>query len=143
MVFAIRGDIEPAMSAVFQLSAQQMGLIWSPAFWAFTIAIFVSGALVDVVGMRALHILSALGYLLGVTLVLVAPYPSAPVASVFDTPGTTMLYAGFFIMDSTGLVEGVINPLVATLYSKEKTRSSTCCTLAARRDDHWRAAGAR
>jgi len=123
MVFAIRGDIEPAMSAAFQLSAQQMGLIWSPAFWAFTIAIFVSGALVDVVGMRALHILSALGYLVGVALVVVAPYPSAPVASIFDTTGTTMLYAGFFTMGlSQGLVEGVINPLVATLYSEEKTR---------------------
>jgi len=123
MVFAIRGDIEPAMSAAFQLSAQQMGLIWSPAFWAFTIAIFVSGALVDVVGMRALHILSAIGYLLGVALVVVAPYPGAPVASIFDTTGTTMLYAGFFTMGlSQGLVEGVINPLVATLYSKEKTR---------------------
>jgi len=123
MVFAIRGDIEPAMSAAFQLSAQQMGLIWSPAFWAFTIAIFVSGALVDVIGMRALHILSAVGYLVGVALVVVAPYPSAPVASIFDTTGTTMLYAGFFTMGlSQGLVEGVINPLVATLYSAEKTR---------------------
>jgi len=123
MVFAIRGDIEPAMSASFQLSAQQMGLIWSPAFWAFTIAIFVSGALVDVVGMRALHILSAVGYLLGVALVVVAPYPSAPVASIFDTTGTTMLYAGFFTMGlSQGLVEGVINPLVATLYKEQKTR---------------------
>lgn len=123
MVFAIRGDIEPAMSAAFQLTAQQMGLIWSPAFWAFTIAIFLSGALVDVVGMRALHILSAVGYLAGIALVLLAPYPTAPVASIFDTTGTTMLYAGFFTMGlSQGLVEGVINPLVATLYSAEKTR---------------------
>jgi MFS family permease len=122
MVFAIRGDIEPAMSAAFQLSAQQMGLIWSPAFWAFTIAILVSGALVDVVGMRVLHILSAVGYLAGVALVLFAPYPTAPVASVFATTGTTMLYAGFFTMGlSQGLVEGVINPLVATLYT-EKTK---------------------
>ena len=122
MVFAIRGDIEPAMSAAFQLSAQQMGLIWSPAFWAFTIAILISGALVDVVGMRILHILSAVGYLAGVALVLLAPYPTAPVASIFATTGTTMLYAGFFTMGlSQGLVEGVINPLVATLYT-EKTK---------------------
>src|SRR5688572_20913517 len=122
MVFAIRGDIEPAMSGAFQLSAQQMGLIWSPAFWAFTIAILVSGALVDVVGMRVLHILSAVGYLAGVALVLLAPYPTAPVASIFDTTGTTMLYVGFFTMGlSQGLVEGVINPLVATLYA-EKTK---------------------
>lgn len=123
MVFAIRGDIEPAMSAAFQLTAQQMGLIWSPAFWAFTIAIFLSGALVDVVGMRALHILSAVGYLIGVALVLLAPFPTAPVPSIFATTGTTMLYVGFFTMGlSQGLVEGVINPLVATLYSAEKTK---------------------
>ena len=123
MVFAIRGDIQPAMSAAFQLTAEQMGLIWSPAFWAFTVAILVSGALVDIVGMRVLHVLSAVGYLVGVALVLLAPYPTAPVASIFDTTGTTMLYTGFFTMGlSQGLVEGVINPLVATLYSAEKTK---------------------
>ena len=70
MVFAIRGDIETAMSAAFQLTKEQMGTIWSPAFWAFTISIFISGALVDLVGLRALHILSAVGYFLGIGLVL-------------------------------------------------------------------------
>jgi MFS family permease len=66
--------------------------------------------------------LSAVGYLAGVALVLLAPYPTAPVASIFDTTGTSMLYVGFFTMGlSQGLVEGVINPLVATLYA-EKTK---------------------
>src|SRR5512143_3656637 len=88
MVFAIRGDVETAMSAAFQLTKEQMGTIWSPAFWAFTISIFISGALVDLVGLRALHILSAIGYFLGVGLVLVAPHPNAPVASLFDHTGT-------------------------------------------------------
>jgi MFS family permease len=123
MVFAIRGDIEGAMSGAFQLNAKQMGTIWSPAFWAFTIAIFISGAIVDGVGLRALHVLSAIGYFIGVGLVLLAPHPTAPVASIFDNTGTTMLYAGFFVMGlSQGLVEGVINPLVATIYSDEKTK---------------------
>src|SRR5687767_12891166 len=123
MVFAIRGDISGAMSAAFQFSNEQMGLIFSPAFWAFTVAIFISGALVDAVGMRALHVLSAVGYLVGIGLILVAPQPTAPVASIFDTTGTSMLYAGFFIMGlSQGLVEGVINPLIATIYAGEKTR---------------------
>jgi MFS family permease len=123
MVFAIRGDVETAMSATFQLSKGQMGTIWSPAFWAFTIAIFISGALVDLVGLRSLHILSALGYFIGVGVVLVAPHPTAPVASIFAHTGTTLLYAGFLIMGlSQGLVEGVINPLVATIYSDQKTK---------------------
>ena len=123
MVFAIRGDIEGAMSSTFQINAKQMGTIWSPAFWAFTIAIYISGAIADLVGLRALHVISALGYFLGVALVVLAPHPTAPVASIFDNTGTTLLYAGFFVMGlSQGLVEGVINPLVATIYSGEKTK---------------------
>ena len=111
------------MSSAFQITNEQMGLIFSPAFWAFTISIFISGALVDVVGMRALHVLSAIGYFVGVGLVLVAPHPTAPVASIFSETGTTLLYAGFFVMGlSQGLVEGVINPLVATIYSDQKTK---------------------
>src|SRR5215469_10119162 len=73
MVFAIRGDIAGSMSSAFQLSNEQWGLIISPAFWAFTIAIFISGGLADTTGMRGLHVLSALGYLAGIGLVLVAP----------------------------------------------------------------------
>jgi MFS family permease len=123
MVFAIRGDIEASMSAAFQLTKEQIGTIWSPAFWAFTVAIFISGALVDTVGLRALHILSALGYLVGVTVVLLAPHPVAPVPSVFAETGPTLLYVGFMIMGlSQGLVEGVINPLVATIHSDQKTK---------------------
>ena len=123
MVFAIRGDVETAMSAAFQLTKEQMGTIWSPAFWAFTISIFISGALVDLVGLKALHVLSAIGYFIGVGLVLAAPLPSSPVASLFAHTGTTMLYAGFFTMGlSQGLVEGVINPLVATIYAEQKTK---------------------
>ena len=123
MVFAIRGDVAGPMSSAFQITNEQMGLIFSPAFWAFTIAIFISGALVDMVGMRALHVLSAIGYFVGIGLVLVAPHPTAPVGHIFEHTGTTLLYAGFFVMGlSQGLVEGVINPLVATIYSDQKTK---------------------
>src|SRR5688500_1982749 len=78
MVFAIRGDIAGDLSRVFHLTNEQLGLIFSPAFWAFTVAIFISGALVDAIGMRALHIASALGYVIGVALVILAPHPSGP-----------------------------------------------------------------
>jgi MFS family permease len=123
MVFAIRGDVAGPMSSAFQITNEQMGLIFSPAFWAFTIAIFISGALVDLVGMKVLHVLSAIGYFIGIGLVLLAPHPSAPVASIFAHTGTTLLYAGFLVMGlSQGLVEGVINPLVATIYSDQKTK---------------------
>jgi fucose permease len=126
MVFAIRGDVAGPLSQSFHITNEQMGLVFSPAFWAFTIAIFISGNLVDLVGMRRLHILSALGFVTGVAFIVLAPRPTAPVASLFDHTGTTMLYAGFFMLGiSHGLVEGVINPLMASLYPDEKTRRIT------------------
>jgi MFS family permease len=123
MVFAVRGDVADAMSGAFHLTHEQLGLIFSPGFWCFTVAIFISGAIVDAVGMRTLHILSALGYFFGVGLVIFAPRPAGPVASIFESRGTTLLYAGFMVMGlSQGLVEGVINPLIETVYSGQKTR---------------------
>jgi hypothetical protein len=78
---------------------------------------------VDMVGLRSLHVLSAIGYILGVGIVLLAPHPTAPVESIFGNTGTLLLYIGFMIMGlSQGLVEGVINPLVATIYSDQKTK---------------------
>jgi len=123
MVFVIRGDVEGSMSAAFHLSKEQMGLIWGPAFWGFTISIFLCGFLNDILGMKKLHILSSVGYIAGVALVLFAPKPSVEkVDSIFGTTGTLMLYVGFLVMGlSQGLVEGVINPLIATIYNEEKT----------------------
>ncbi len=126
MVFAIRGDIAGQLTGEFHITNEQMGVIFSPAFWAFTVAIFISGTLIDVIGMRKLHVASALSFLSGVTLILLAPRPDAPIPSVFSHTGTTMLYAGFFLFGfSHGLVEGVINPLMASLYPKEKTKYIT------------------
>jgi fucose permease len=128
MVFAIRGDVAGPMSAAFHITNEQMGVVFSPAFFAFTLAIFISGNLVDVVGMRILHAMSALGFILGVALVILAPHPDGPVQSLFEHPGTIMLFAGFFLFGlSHGLVEGVINPLLATIYSTEKTKKIVAC----------------
>lgn len=122
MVFAIRGDIEADLSSAFHLTKEQMGLIWGPAFWGFTLAIFISGLIVDAVGMRALHVISSLGYIGGILLVLVAPRPDGPVSSIFGSTGTLLLYVAFLAMGlSQGLVEGVINPLVATIFKDDKT----------------------
>ncbi len=125
MVFAIRGDISGALSSDFHLSAEQMGLIWGPAFWGFTLAIFACGFLVDFLGMKLMHAISAIGYIIGVGLVLSAPKPELAdgeiVSGIFATSGTTMLYVGFLIMGlSQGIVEGVINPLAATVYPDKK-----------------------
>jgi MFS family permease len=123
MSFALRGDVANAMSGAFHITNEQLGLIFSPAFWAFAIGVVTSGALVDLVGMKRLHVLSGAGYIAAVLLVVLAPRPATTVASIFDNTGTILLYVAFLIMGlSQGLVEGVINPLTVSVYPEEKTR---------------------
>src|SRR6266446_10004146 len=121
MSFALRGDVANAMSAAFHITNEQLGLVFSPAFWAFAIAIVTSGSIVDLVGMKRLHALSGAGYIVAVLMVILAPRPAGQVVSLFDNAGTIVLYLAFFIMGlSQGLVEGVINPLTVTVYPEEK-----------------------
>src|SRR5215471_1809702 len=123
MSFAIRGDVANAVSGAFHITNEQLGLVFSPAFWAFAVGAVASGAVIDYLGMKRLHVLSGAGYLAAVLLVLFAPRPTAPVASIFDNAGTILLYVAFLTMGlSQGLVEGVINPLTVTIYPGEKTR---------------------
>jgi MFS family permease len=122
MVFSIRGDILDAMSADFHVTKEQMGVILGPAFWGFTLAIIFGGSLVDFLGMRNLLTLSSFGYIASIILILLSPRPSGPVGSVFSETGTIILYAAMLIMGlSQGLVEAVINPLIATIFSENKT----------------------
>ena len=122
LVFAIRGDIEGPLRESFHLSAEQMGLIWGPAFFGFTASVFLSTFVIDLIGMRRLFLLSGFGFLSSLVVILLAPHPANHGASIFDQIGTTMLYIGFLMMGlSQGLVEGVVNPLVASIYSDEKT----------------------
>ena len=123
MVFAIRGDIEADLSGAFHLTKEQMGLIWGPAFWGFTLAIFVSGLIVDSHrDARAprdleprLHRRDAAG-------ALRPPARRARQLDLRHHRHHSCSTSRFLAMGlSQGLVEGVINPLVATIFNENKT----------------------
>lgn len=122
MVFSIRGDILDALGADFHLNKEQLGVILSPAFWGFTLSILIGGSLVDFFGMRRLLLLSAAGFSTAVLAIVFAPRPSAPVTPYYSDPGFVILYGAMLTIGlSQGLVEGVINPLAASMYPTEKT----------------------
>jgi MFS family permease len=120
--FSIRGDVLDALGTDFHLTHEQIGLVLSPAFWGCTLSIIVGGVLVDLVGMRRLLLLSSAGYLIAPTLIILAPRPSAAVTPYYSDPGFLCLYAGMLLLGlSQGFVEGIVNPLVATLNPDDKT----------------------
>ena len=124
--FAVRGDVAAAMGAAFHLTNEQVGIVLSPAFYGFALAILLGGLVIDAAGMRLLHGLSGASFIVGVALIILAPRPDAAVPSIFAHAGTTLLYVGFFLFGiGHGLVECVINPLLASIYPREKTKRIT------------------
>lgn len=122
IAFSMRGDALPALRTDFQLTNEQIGIALSPAFWGNTVAILVGGALADVVGLKRLLQLSSAGYIFAPLMIIFAPRPGHPVSVYYSDPGFLCLYGGMLLLGvSQGLVEAAINPLVATLYSHDKT----------------------
>lgn len=113
MSFAIRGDISPDLESVFELSKTNVGWILGAAFWGFGLSIIIGGPLCDYFGMHNILRLAALGHLGGTILTIIAP--SFPM----------LFLATLIIGIANGFVEAAINPLVASMYTKEKTSKLT------------------
>lgn len=111
MAFSIRADIIPALKTDFGFTDTEMGMIAGPGLWGFAITIVLGGMIVDAIGMKALMITAFLGHVTGVIL------------TIFAQGYSSLYFATLLIGLANGTVEAVTNPLVATLYPKEKTKS--------------------
>src|SRR4051794_16740597 len=72
MTFAFRASLEGLWSSEFHLTKEQLGWIFSPAFWGFTLAMVFGGPLCDVIGMKRLLGIAFVGHLAGIVCYLVA-----------------------------------------------------------------------
>ncbi|HEY2727128.1 MAG TPA: MFS transporter, partial [Parafilimonas sp.] len=109
MTFAFRASLEGVWSHDFNLTKEQLGWIFSPAFWGFTLAMVFGGPLVDVIGMKKILGFAFVGHVAGVILYLVAK-------------DATMLFIGTVCIGiGNGMVEAACNPLTVTLFPENKT----------------------
>lgn len=111
--FAIRGGIFDNWGAEFGFTATQLGLIGGAGFTGFCFGIIIGGVVVD-----------KIGYGKVVVLAFVCHVISAFVSFGATTPENAyqMLTIGMFIFAyANGTLEAVANPLVATLYPKNRT----------------------
>ena len=58
ITFAYRAALEGTWATEFNLTHEQIGWIFSPAFWGFTLAMIFGGPLCDVIGMKKLLMLA-------------------------------------------------------------------------------------
>jgi len=120
--FAVRaniaGDLQTDIFDILDVnnSAAMVGEALGITFTGFALTLLFGSALVDFIGMRAMLMLSATGYILGSLLVLSAAWlPVADISYWLVLAG--LLLTGF----GWGAVEAASNPLVAALYPREKT----------------------
>ena len=115
LTFAMRAKIEEIFGPVedggiFGLSKEAIGWAFSPAFWGFTIAMVVGGFIIDIVKTKTLVWAAFVLQLIGAVIFIMAH-------------NKEMLFlANVFIGLGNGSVEASFNPLIATLYPKNKTK---------------------
>ncbi|MBN1478838.1 MFS transporter [candidate division KSB1 bacterium] len=112
--FIIRNQIISDLQEYFLLSETQKGEILGVGLWPFAISIVLFSLIIDKIGYgRALRG-AFICHIASVVITILAPRGAA---------GYWWLYIGTFILAlGNGIVEAVINPVVATVYSKEKTK---------------------
>ena len=109
MTFAIRAGILDQLGDEFQLKDTQLGWVNSMAFLGFPIATVIGGLLYNQLGARKLMIVAFVSHILGLLL------------TIFAGGFWTLLISTFFIGFANGSVEAACNPLVADMYSTDRT----------------------
>lgn len=115
LTFAMRAKIEEifgpvADGGIFGMSKEAIGWAFSPAFWGFTIAMVVGGFIIDIVKTKTLVWTAFILQFIGAVIFIMAH-------------NKEMLFlANIFIGLGNGSVEAAFNPLVATLYPKNKSK---------------------
>jgi MFS family permease len=109
MVFSIRAATLDELGSHFHVNKELVGIFAGKAFLGFAVAILIGGPLCDAMGMRTILGAAWALHLCGILLTIFAP-------------SYGVLEAATFVVGlGNGLVEGVINPLIATVYAEEKT----------------------
>jgi fucose permease len=107
--FGIRAGILGKLGTEFNLSGSELGTIAATAFWGFPLAVVIGGFIVDVIGMKRLLVMAFIFHLAGILLTIAA------------TGYWTLFISTLLIGIANGTVEAACNPLVASLFTDNKT----------------------
>ena len=111
MTFAIRARLETVFGPEgVGLTLEQIGYAFTPAFFGFTIAMIFGGPLVDLLGIKKITWMAFVTHAVGIVWTIMAD----SMASLF--------VATLFVGIGNGMVEAALNPMIASMYTNEKTK---------------------
>jgi MFS family permease len=107
--FAVRGAVLGDWATQFGLTEEQKGIISGAGLYPFAISIILFSLIVDRIGYGTAMVFAFIGHVTSTLLTIFAP-------------SFEVLYVATFIYAlSNGIVEAVINPVVATMFKDDKT----------------------
>jgi len=109
MTFAIRAGILGDLGVQFNLTDSQLGWVNGMAFWGFPLATIFGGLLYNKLGARKLMIIAFISHLVGL------------VMTIYAGGFITLLVSSFLIGFANGSVEAACNPLIADMYTNDRT----------------------
>ncbi|MEO5999443.1 MAG: MFS transporter [Chitinophagaceae bacterium] len=108
--FIVRALILPEWGREFNLTQTQLGEISGVGLWPFAISIVLFSLIIDKIGYKTAMIFAIICHI------------SSAIITIF-ADGYWMLYAGTLIVAlGNGTVEAVTNPVVATMFPKQKVK---------------------
>ena len=111
--FAIRGGIFDNWAGEYGFTGAQLGAIGGAGFSGFCFGIIFGGLIVDKIGYGKLVALALVGHVLSAVVTFMASTP--------DNAYNFLFWGMFIFAYANGTLEAVANPLVATLYPKNRT----------------------
>lgn len=110
-VFGVRSTLIHDIAVDFGMNESEKGRILGVGLWPFALSIIVFSLIIDKIGYKAAAIFAIVCHFLAIVLTLLAK------------PTNDLLYWGTFtVAIANGTVEAFINPVVATIFNKEKAK---------------------
>ena len=109
MTFAIRAGLLTDLGLQFELNDTQLGYINRLAFLGCPVVTVIGGLLYNVLGARKLMIIAFFSHLIGL------------VMTIYAGGFAALLISSFFIGFANGSVEAACNPLIADMYTDNRT----------------------
>lgn len=111
MTFAIRARLESVFGPEgIGLTLEQIGYAFTPAFFGFTVAMIFGGPLVDFLGIKKITWMAFVTHAIGI------------VWTIMADSMTSLFLATLFVGIGNGMVEAALNPMIASMYTEEKTK---------------------
>jgi MFS family permease len=126
--FVIRGDIFQPLAAAYGLSQTSVGGLGGYVFGGMAISMLVGGLIADVIGVKRVMVIAFLCHLVGSAGFIFAPSivpmlipGDLSAQQTADFAFSYLCVVNFLMGCGNGMTEVGINPLVATMFPKEKT----------------------